>query len=126
MKWTPELDRKLLAAVKAGESRRAWARANRVSENATIARYNRLSGVVFPSDLERTRLTREKSAERKKSVSALEKKQLGLMKKKISQGADRRTAMREANKAGVRYEAIGRCLGISRQAAQQYVEYEGA
>jgi hypothetical protein len=51
--WTKAEDRALLDGVKAGRSLREMGAELRGSENAAIARYNRLRGVIFHSDAKR-------------------------------------------------------------------------
>ncbi len=123
IEWTPELDRKLKAAIAAGHTRRGWARTMGFSESAVIARYNRLCGIVFPYDVERGRLSREQAAKKAKAQKEREAKALAEMDKQIKRGVPRRDAMQAAYRAGADYRALGKHFGFSRQAAQQYIAY---
>lgn len=126
MDWTPEMDRKLKAAVAAGQTRRGWAREMGISESAAIARYNRLMGIIFPYDAAQRKLAREQAAEKLRKKLASEARALAAMDKQIKRGVPRRQAMIDAYVAGASYRALGKHFGVSWQAAQQYVTYYGS
>lgn len=125
MDWTDQMDRTLIDGVAAGRSRGQIARRLGVSRFAAIARYNRLMGVVFPSDKERGKLEKQERLERERERNRVEREAIARMQDSIAKGAPRNPAMKTANKQGATLATIASCFGISRQAVHQAVKREG-
>jgi hypothetical protein len=116
--WTPELDQELMAA---SPSIRGWARSKGISENAAIARRNRIKGVIFESDRLRGHRPPKETAELRAKRLLREAEVLRRADARIASGAHRDDAIAYARDAGVRFGAIGDHFGISRQRASAIV-----
>ncbi len=117
--WDTNRDQELRRAIKNAGSIRAAARELGISENAAIARRNRMRGVVFPSDLKKQveikaeRLRR--SEERNERAAAV----LAVMQRDIDNGIRRDWAIRVAYKKGITFAEIARYFGLTRSRIQQ-------
>ena len=117
--WTDRLDAKLLKLKKEGHSFAEIGERMGLTRNAVLGRYQRLNGVVFPSQLERRR---SRAAAAKLKEDARLKKEDAIirkMKATIAAGTDRAKAMHQAHVAGARYQVIGDVFGLSRERAYQ-------
>ena len=120
MGWTPELDRKLLAAIKAGLSRAQAAELLGMTTNACIARWHRVHGREFPSEAKR----RDEAAlnarmSRRGRLDAVNK-----LRHDYEAGMDRSALIRRARYSGMTLSEIGRAMGISRQRIHQIMKAE--
>jgi len=90
-----------------------------ITRNAALGRFQRISGVVFPSTLERRR-TRAAAARLKKEVRLRKEAEcIRKMKAAIAAGTDKGKAMSHAHAAGATLVAIGEVFGISSVRAYQ-------
>ena len=117
IEWNDAMDAKLIEGVVRGLSRRAVARKLGISKNAAIARYNRISGIKFPSDVNKARIAKFKRAEKRRA----EKTSIAAMLGDLHQGVHRQHAMRTAWKRGATMAAIGREVGLSAQRVHQII-----
>lgn len=119
MRWTDAMDSKLLTLVANGIGVRAAAREMGLSENAAIARHNRLRGVIFKSDRERGSLTKKERAEAVRQRANHEAEIISKMLKSIRSGTPRNQAIVRARKSGVRLRVIAEQFGICRERVRQ-------
>jgi hypothetical protein len=117
--WTDRLDAKLLKLKKDGFSFAEIAEKMKITRNAALGRFQRLNGVVFPSQRERRR-TREAAARLKKETRLRKEGEIiRKMKAAIAAGTDRGKAMSQGHAAGATWVAIGEVFGISSVRAYQ-------
>jgi predicted DNA-binding protein (UPF0251 family) len=91
----------------------------RKTKGSVLSRYHRLNGIVFKSRAvhhEKARLARR---EAKREQAAALRERTAMMLERIASGMPRAEAIRRANQEGLSFEAIGKALKISRQAAHQ-------
>jgi hypothetical protein len=117
--WNDRLDARLLKLKRDGLSFAEVGEKMGLTRNAVLGRFQRITGVVFPSTLERRR-TRAAAAKAKEDAR-LRKEEVIIRKMKaaIAAGTDRGKAMHQAHIAGARYQAIGDVFGMSRERAYQ-------
>src|SRR5262245_54035720 len=93
------------------------------TKGSVLSRYHRLNGIVFKSSAvhyEKARLARaEATREHRKQRAAAIRERTAMMLDHIASGMPRAEAIRRANQEGLSFEAIGKALNISRQAAHQ-------
>src|SRR5947199_5934942 len=105
--WNDRSDAKLLKLKREGYSFAEVAERMGITRSAALGRFQRLNGVVFPSQLERRR-SREAAA-RLKIETRLRKEGevVRKMKAAIAAGTNRAKAMSQARAAGASFRAIG-------------------
>jgi len=95
----------------------------RITKGSALSRYHRLNGIVFKSSAvyhEKARLARaEATREHRKQRAAAIRERTAMMLDHINSGMPRAEAIRRANQEGLSFEAIGKALNISRQAAHR-------
>jgi hypothetical protein len=117
--WNARLDAKLLKLKRDGLSFAEIGERMGITRNAALGRFQRLNGVVFPSQLER-RQSREAAARLKKETRLRKEGEIvRKMKAAIAAGTDRTKAMSQAYAAGASFRAIGEVFGVSRERAYQ-------
>ena len=117
--WNDRLDAKLLKLKGTGLSFAEVGERIGVTRNAAIGRFQRLNGVVFPSQAAR-RQSRQEVARLKEEARLRKAKEIiRKMKAAIAAGTDRSKAIERAFAAGASYQVIGESLGLSRQRAYQ-------
>jgi hypothetical protein len=117
--WNDRLDAKLLKLKRQGLSFAEIGERMGITRNAALGRFQRLNGVVFPSQLERRR-TREAAARLKKETRLRKEGEIiRKMKAAIAAGTDKGKAMKQAHVAGATFVTIGEVLGISSVRAYQ-------
>lgn len=113
--WTPERDLQLQHGEASGLSATQIATLIGTTRSAVLGRSARLRGVIFQSSIDRKLRDKQKMEERKRrEVSAI-----GQLKTDLCQAMLREVAIAKAHKAGATWRAIGACLRISKQRAQQ-------
>jgi hypothetical protein len=117
--WNNRLDAKLRKLKRDGLSFAEIGERMGITRNAALGRFQRLNGVVFPSQLERRR-TREAAARLKKETRLRKEGEIvRKMKAAIAAGTDKAKAMSQAHAAGATFVAIGEVFGISSVRAYQ-------
>ena len=117
--WNDRLDAKLRKLQKEGYSFAEIGERMGITRNAALGRFQRISGVVFPSKLERRR-NREAGAKLKRETRLKkEGDAIKKMKAAIDGGTDKAKAMKQAYAAGASFRAIGEVYGVSRERAYQ-------
>jgi len=117
--WNDRLDAKLRKLQKEGYSFAEIGERMGITRNAALGRFQRISGVVFPSQLERRR-NREAAAKLKLDTRLRkEGEAIRKMKAAIAGGTDKAKAMKQAYAAGASFRAIGEVYGVSRERAYQ-------
>ncbi len=117
--WTDRLDARLLKLKKDGLSFAEIAEKMGITRNMALGRYQRISGVVFPSQLERRRMRAAAAKLKKDTQTKKEAEIIKKMKAAIAAGTDKGKAMKQAHLAGVTYVTIGAVFGISHVRAYQ-------
>ena len=117
--FNPELDRLLLAAAASGMARREFARQHGISELATIARYRRLTDLVWRAEQAGPRPKDRAKAEAK---AWAKRAALEAMKRWLDRGQPRDLAMLEAHRQGAPSKAIGEVFGISGERVRQCLQ----
>ncbi len=113
--WTPDDDKRLLAAIKRCGGIRAAARELGISESGAIARNARMHGKVYASDALRAEQKKIRVRERRRR----EQEAIFRLRSLVAKGADRRTAILIARGAGATLMAIGSEFGISHERVRQ-------
>jgi hypothetical protein len=117
--WTDRLDAKLRKLKRDGLSFAEIAEKMGITRNAALGRFQRISGVVFPSTLERRRTRAVAAKARSDARLRKEAESIRKMKAAIAGGTDKGKAMSQAHAAGATFVAIGKVLGISSVRAYQ-------
>jgi hypothetical protein len=117
--WTDRLDAKLLKLKKDGLSFAEIAEKMGITRNMALGRYQRISGVVFPSTLERRRNRAAAAKLKKEARLKKEAESIRKMKAAIAAGTDKGKAMYQAHATGATFVAIGEVFGISSVRAYQ-------
>jgi hypothetical protein len=119
MTWNDRLDAKLRKLKREGLSFAEIGERMGITRNAALGRFQRINGVVFPSQLERRR-TRAAAARLKKEARLRKEGEcIRKMKAAIAAGTDKGKAMYQAHAAGATFVAIGAVFGISSVRAYQ-------
>jgi hypothetical protein len=117
--WTDRLDAKLLKLKKDGLSFAEIAEKMGITRNMALGRFQRISGVVFPSTLERRRVRAAAAKPKRDTQLRKEAESIKKMKAAIAAGTDKGKAMKQAHLAGATYVTIGAVFGISHVRAHQ-------
>jgi hypothetical protein len=117
--WNDRLDAKLRKLKRDGLSFAEIAEKMGITRNAALGRYQRISGVVFPSTLERRRTRAAAAKARSDARLRKEAESIRRMKAAIAAGTDKGKAMSQAHAAGATFVAIGKIFGISSVRAYQ-------
>jgi hypothetical protein len=117
--WTDKLDAKLLKLKKDGFSFAEIGEKIGVTRNAALGRFQRLNGVVFPSQKARRKFREDRAKRKEAARLKKEREAIRKMKAAIAAGTDKGKAVAQAFAAGASYKAVGDVLGLSRQRAYQ-------
>lgn len=119
--WTADMDAKL----RAGRERKApipfsaLGASIGVTKNAAIGRWHRISGTLFPYDIELGRLTMAQRAARAAEKRKHEDAGLRALASALAQGKSKGEAVATARKRGATLESIAKHFGVTKQAVHQ-------
>jgi DNA-directed RNA polymerase specialized sigma subunit len=117
--WTDRLDAKMLKLKRDGLSFAEISEKIGVTRNAAIGRFQRINGVIFPSQTAR-RQTREAAAKLKEDARLRKDREIiRKLRAALAAGTSRSKATKQAFFAGGSHKAIGNELGVSRQRVYQ-------
>jgi hypothetical protein len=113
--WTNRLDARLLKLKRDGLSFAEVAERIGVTRNAALGRFQRLNGVIFPSQAERRRARKEVARRKAEAQARKDAKVIKKMKAALAAGTDQNEAITQAFAAGGNRKVIGDVFGLSRQ-----------